>query len=269
MDCGISTTFSKISEVALAELNVGLRHDWRQKQLERIDAHIKRLEDQSAIGPASKRPGLGVASCVFVAFRGAAARNRAPPPTPVELRGFNQEPFGSSIEDRNRSAIGEEAAINVGECCDVRWRAFARGVGNVHSVEDLAEKGLELLAVFAPEVRDCLDEHVLAETASIFRKHAEQDARQELVESVPLLCSCPVRIALLDFVMEFGKSACRLDVGGVLSNRLGSAIGTCRHRHGLQVWHNVSCDISSDQRRLVTWSRVKPETADDRSRSWP
>ena len=96
----------------------------------------------------------------------------------------------------------------------------ALAVGDIHHIEYLPEQRLQMFAVVAAKFCNRLDENVVGKAARIFREHAEEDARHELVQRVALFVRGPVRIVTHDLVVELRQTARSFDVSGIFFNRL-------------------------------------------------
>src|SRR3954469_22192077 len=77
-----------------------------------------------------------------------------------------------------------------------------------------------MLTILAAEFCNCLDEEVSREAARVFSKHAEENARHELVKRVALTVCIPVRIITHYFIVKLRKTTGGLDVSGIFFDRL-------------------------------------------------
>ena len=94
----------------------------------------------------------------------------------------------------------------------------ALAVWQIHYVENLPKQTLELLTIRTAKLTDRFNEQVGRKASGVFRKHAQQNAGEKLIERVPFLRDQPVGITAFDLVMQFGEPTSRLDIRRVLGN---------------------------------------------------
>ena len=106
---------------------------------------------------------------------------------PIQIDTAHEHGAQRSVEGGNAGALGEQAAIDIGESCQVVVEGgLALGPGGVEHVEQFSQRRPEVFAVGAGALHQAAEHAVVAKDAGVVGEQTEQQSGQENFEVTPL-----------------------------------------------------------------------------------